>query len=417
MYILPNTLPILKLSVLCYYCLMIQKKVGDITITDVQDLIALQVAEGKTIEYKQVVAISNDSEKKEFLSDISSFANTNGGDILFGLSATAGLPTALAPLAIPDIDAYKLQLENVIRTGISPRISFTLHPIPTGTANAYIILIRVNESWNKPHRVIFSGSNRFTARNSAGKYDLDVEELRQAFTLSSGIEKRMQDFRTERLFTLESGQTFPPLTSESLVIIHMLPLESFSTPFNLDTETLLSLEEDAQHLFRPMNANGWHSPKINLEGVKGYSGPGNDEHARSYVQLFRNGALEIVESSMMDRGDGGTIPYALFEREVINAIEAGIRILQRVEINAPIMVSVSLVNIAGMTMAPDGRRFYHDNGTPIRQKNLILPPVMLSDYEQSVPHLIHPTFDLVWNACGLPRSRNYDADGNFTIRN
>jgi hypothetical protein len=396
---------------------MIQKKVNEITLSDVQELITLGVEESKTIEYKKELKIGTDSEKKEFLADISSFANTNGGDLIFGIEAPGGIPIGLSPIAIPDLDTQKLQLESIIRTGINPRISFTIQTIESGTPNEYILLIRISESWNKPHRVTHSGSNRFCARNSGGKYDLDVDELRQVFTLSDGIEKRIEDFKIERILALETEKTFLSLNSKNLIVLHLLPLESFSTRVNLDRDLLLSLEAETD-LFRPMNTNSWNRAKINLEGTSS-STNFVDGSVRSYIQLFRNSAVELVESSILEREGHNFIPYVLYEKEIVYGFKKGVEILKKVGINTPVLLSLSLLNVDGLVMAESrtSGRIRIEDPHPIKQKNLILPTVMLNEYSESIETLLQPVFDLVWNACGLPRSENYDNEGNFLINN
>lgn len=393
---------------------MIQKKVTEVEIADIQELVTSQISEGKTIEYKRELSLGSDSEKKEFLADVSSFANTGDGDLLFGVEAKDGIPIAINPLHIESIDAETLRLESIVRSGIDPRFAFTLRPISTSTPNEYVLLFRIYESWNKPHRITFGGSGKFFARSSAGKYELDVRELRQIFTLSDGIEKRMQDFRTERLLTIQTGGTMLPLTSESLIVIHLLPLSSFSTKTILSRDILLGLERETD-LTRPMHASSWHAPRINLEGMFSFAGK-TGESLHSYVQLFRNGAVELLESSILDRGDSTKIHYVLYELEIVEGIKRALAIQQKVEISMPVFLCVSLLNVRGLSMSNSNRDRFEDDEHAIQQKDLILQPVLYEDNGQDVGKTLQPVFDLVWNACGLPKSKNYDEDGNFTVR-
>jgi hypothetical protein len=48
--------------------------------SDLQALVDNQVSEHKTIEYKEALLGNADGDKKEFLADVSSFANESGGD-------------------------------------------------------------------------------------------------------------------------------------------------------------------------------------------------------------------------------------------------------------------------------------------------------------------------------------------------
>ena len=62
---------------------MLVKSPSQITERDLLALIEDREAEGKTIDYKRQ-AVSHD-DRKEFLYDISSFANTAGGYLIFGM--------------------------------------------------------------------------------------------------------------------------------------------------------------------------------------------------------------------------------------------------------------------------------------------------------------------------------------------
>jgi len=75
---------------------MILKLLNAITEEDLQSLITNGVAEGRTIDYKRDLPGNSDGDKKEFLADVSSFANTGGGDLVFGMDEAGGLPTRIA---------------------------------------------------------------------------------------------------------------------------------------------------------------------------------------------------------------------------------------------------------------------------------------------------------------------------------
>jgi predicted HTH transcriptional regulator len=86
-----------------------------------QRLIDEAVSEARDIDYKQDTYGKNDRDTGEFLADISSFANTAGGDIVVGMTEQAGIPTGFTPLQT-DIEAEILRLEDIARSGLQPRI-------------------------------------------------------------------------------------------------------------------------------------------------------------------------------------------------------------------------------------------------------------------------------------------------------
>src|SRR5947209_1986856 len=61
---------------------------------DLLDLVENAVAEGTTLDYKAALPGNGDEEKREFLRDATSFANTVGGHVLYGVTEEGGVPTA-----------------------------------------------------------------------------------------------------------------------------------------------------------------------------------------------------------------------------------------------------------------------------------------------------------------------------------
>jgi predicted HTH transcriptional regulator len=68
--------------------------------SDLQRLIEHQVAEKRDIDYKRDTYGNRDQDYGEFLADVSSFANTAGGEIVIGMTEQAGVPTGFSPLQI-----------------------------------------------------------------------------------------------------------------------------------------------------------------------------------------------------------------------------------------------------------------------------------------------------------------------------
>jgi predicted HTH transcriptional regulator len=84
--------------------IIMEQNLDRVSESDIQDLVKNGVQEGKKIEYKQELTINTDSEKKEFLSDFSSFANTVGGYLIYGMKENNGMPIELVGLKINDPD-------------------------------------------------------------------------------------------------------------------------------------------------------------------------------------------------------------------------------------------------------------------------------------------------------------------------
>src|SRR5450759_2670476 len=102
---------------------LLAKKIEDIDESDIDSLVALQIPESIVINYKRELISGSDKDRYEFLADISSFANTNGGELIFGISESNGKPTEIGGINAENIDQDILRLEQIIRTGSRPTIN------------------------------------------------------------------------------------------------------------------------------------------------------------------------------------------------------------------------------------------------------------------------------------------------------
>jgi predicted HTH transcriptional regulator len=133
--------------------------VDQITEAQLQRLIDGRASETRDIEYKRDSYSNADRDHAEFLADISSFANTAGGDLVVGMAATNGVPTGFAPIAV-DPDTAILRLENIARSGLQPRIlNLAMRAVPLATGDCALV-IRVPRSYNPPHRIVRQGTGQ-----------------------------------------------------------------------------------------------------------------------------------------------------------------------------------------------------------------------------------------------------------------
>jgi predicted HTH transcriptional regulator len=205
---------------------MIPKAIHDIGLDDLRALIEGGVAEGKTIEYKREMPSGADSGTVPFLASVSSFANTSGGDFLIGVETDEGLPKAFPGVEAASVDKEKLRLEQILANGLEPRLPrVDIHPVQVGDGR-HVLVVRAPRSWVAPHRV--RKNDKFYGRNSAGKYPLDVGELRTAFTLSETIAERVRNFRAERIARIYGRETPIPLHDGGCMVFHLLPLAAFT---------------------------------------------------------------------------------------------------------------------------------------------------------------------------------------------
>ena len=116
---------------------------------DVEELIKDGVEENLSLEYKSCGALGKtDEKKKEISKDVSSFANSDGGVIIYGLKeydqeGKKHLPEKIEEGFDP-ADISKEWLEQVIVSNIRPKINnLLIYPIPTGVGSKVIYIVEI----------------------------------------------------------------------------------------------------------------------------------------------------------------------------------------------------------------------------------------------------------------------------------
>lgn len=172
---------------------MIHKRLDKIEAGDIENLVINGVPESNQLDYKEALPGSDDEGKKEFLRDVSAMANASG-DLVYGVREQRGGEGGASAIEVVglvgiDIDATKLWMENLIRDCIKPRLTgLDVRAVPVGDSKV-VLIARVPRSWNSPHVVEFKKHWRFYSRGAAGNYQMDVAQLRQAFTFADTLSK------------------------------------------------------------------------------------------------------------------------------------------------------------------------------------------------------------------------------------
>jgi len=384
---------------------MIPRPLDQITEADLNELVSAGVEERKTIDYKQQIQDLNDAGRRELLADVSSFANTDGGDLIFGVTESAGVPTSISGVRIANTDNEILRFDSIIRTGLSPRIRHSTRAV-TLANGLCVFIIRVEQSWYGPHRVVFKGDSRFYGRTTNGKYELDVTDLRNAFLFTNTVTEKIATFRSERVIALENGRTLAPLADGPKLVLHCIALESFGAKPQYDV-----LELDSIQPMYLRDLSGW-GLRINFEGRICIA---SGEPSCAYTQVYRNGVIEAVRVGVLNSsGRPGFIPSLSYEEAIVTYLPQCFQIMRTLGCNPPILVGISLIGVRGLRLSVDELRM--GLSAPIDRDVLMLPEIVVEDLSTPAPPLLKPILDLVWNACGFPASPYFDAAGNWTGR-
>ncbi|MDB5322126.1 MAG: hypothetical protein JWN40_3757 [Phycisphaerales bacterium] len=398
---------------------MINQLLDQITAESIYTFIASKEPEGRTIEYKQTLPGSSDEDKREFLADVSSFANALGGDILYGVTGErdeSGKPTGLPgePVGVPAVnaDSERLRLDAVLRDGLDPRLPLVELKFIDGFRDGTVLLIRVGQSWSSPHMIKFKNSSRFYSRSGAGKQQLDVRDIRAAFAAAGALPQRMRSFRDERLSKILSGQS--PLGSayRHVLCLHLLPVTAFQhTPSlisGLDRfrslEPMTLRDSIFDHMISRHNLDGF----LIMDPARGINRE-RLSHAKSYAQVFRNGALESATGLVRSERFEGWFPEHL-GRDLLWTFKHSLAQLRTHGIPLPLVGFFSMLGVKGMRLAiqsfampAEMSAATSEQHHPLDQDNVILPDVLIEDYSIDPFLIFKPVPDAIWQGCGYPQ--------------
>jgi len=391
------------------------KPLASLEASDLEALVTDEVPEGRELEFKQEVG-SGDEEKREFLGDSSSFANAVGGDLLIGVREQNGVAVELIGVPRDAADAEILRLESVIRDGVQPRIQgIETRAVALDPGERVVLIMRIPRSYAAPHMVTFKNLSRFYTRNSAGKHQLDVTELRAAFALSESAGATLRSFRVDRLARISAGDTPVPLLANPKVVLHLIPLTAADPIAQIDAAGISS-GSSSDH-FGPIFTSS-SNRRINFDGYLLFSKYPKDQAAHAYTQVFRSGAVEAVEAKMLGghaQYDEQGIPSIALEASLIQALDGYLTGLDLLGVSPPFLLAVSLLGVRDLKMIVSlNRAFGPDAG--IDRNDLIIPELLVDEPQLGAETILRPAFDAIWQAAGWAGSIDYDEKGKWTGR-
>ena len=382
--------------------------IDEIAEADLKGLVD-QERERKTIEFKRDRIGDSDGKKKEFLADVSSFANAAGGHLIIGMAEKGGLATELVGISVDgdkvDGDKEVLRLEDMIRSGIRPRIMGLVSGAVPLSNDDVAIVIRIPKSWNPPHQVVFQKTFRFYGRGSNGKHPLDVDELRSIFSLSETAAEKIRIFRVERIARIDAGETPVPITDDPKLCFHLIPLSAFAAA------PMMELRRFTENPEEMAPGRRIHAHRHNIDGfVVHHLGRAR---ADWYTQVFRNGIIEHVNGLPIDEKEGIRFLVAKhIEDHLIKYCRKLLALMAAAEISPPIVALLTLTGFSGVKFITSGL-FGNDSGSAIDRDPIFVPDALIESYSVPVEQALRGVFDAMWNASGWPRSPVYDSKGNW----
>ena len=230
-------------------------------------------------------------------------------------------------------------------------------------------------------------------------------------TSRAALTQWAQDFQTQRVARLSAGDGPIPMASNKLVCVHVVPCGAVTDTARIDVGDPKTQRTD----LAPIGSTGFNT-RFNSDGLLRYM-PESDGNSDGFLQLFRNGVIESVDSRRMvgtrHREDG--LPSIKFVKDLASFVGGACRMFRELDVRPPVLVLVSFVGIRGASLLVPaeglGSSAYYAH--KFDQDRLLLRSVHLGDLNADVRPALRVALDELWQAAGQERCSCYDADGTW----
>jgi hypothetical protein len=373
--------------------------------------------ESQSLEFKRDLPGHSDKDKHEICKDVAALANTDGGDLVYGIDEKAGSAGLISPITGESFDAAIRRIAQVLDAGIEPRIQ-GLKMRHIDVPGGYCIVLRVPSSFDGPHCIRTNQNRRFVMRNGTSITDMSFDQLRGAFDRTATLAERARRFIVDRLQLIADRRTAAPLMTGPYWVVHLVPMAGLAGRMSVDLRGIYS------NTFTNFLGHDWYggSRTFNFDGLLIHPGNSQDTEYYEYLHIFRTGALESAriggDTREVSPGVEKAIVWSLdMSNFFYHSIKKFLDAAKTWGFAGPAVLSVAILNVKGYELGI-GDSYHRFSRAMADRQHLIPPDLWIEDIDSvDIDTAVRPLLDTLWQAFGAVRCLDFDdVTGTFAPR-
>lgn len=368
--------------------MIFNKPIDEITAGDILHLINIKYPENKNLDYKRELRLDTEYSKRDFVNDICAYANTEGGDLVIGISEFDGEPSRVYGIRFnvliwKNIDDYTKAIIDIARAYSEPNIP-DIQIRALKVLDKWVMIIRVLKSFTGPH--CHRDDNRFYVRVSNKKDMMDYNELKNTFLDKEKHLNEISAFIHDRVSNIYVGNNFAGIADAPTYALFFIPHDCFGFGKGLAIDKYAALT----HPRSVARTEELPSSRINIDGLLYY-----DAMARgSYTLYYKNGIVESASTACFDISHK-TIDLARLTGVTLDIAQSFFAYLRARKVRE-VYVAAAIINAKRFTLLEV------PNSEPLDRDLIVTQTALISN--QSDESTLKPIFTDLMSAFGLRKA-------------
>ena len=334
------------------------------TLEFIHRLIEMKVPESDFLEYKSDLRFGTIEERKELLADVSSFANSGGGNIIYGIEeGDEGEPVSICGLTKFNIDQDIAALDTILERGLSRPIPGLEIRVISREASNPLVVIHIPFSLTGPHCIgVDSDLSGYFMRSSSKRQQMTRSEIQEAEHFIRRLRPKLCDLQNRAAHKILSERKGVSLENAGKIVVLLVPADALMRRSRIEIDKIPSCAQG-----KPIFGYPELSSQFNPKGWLRLHGTG--EGGGAYVQYFDNGIIEAVDTTTIRsiytnnqevplKGGSGiqtarSVAKLRIEHCIIQEVKSGFSVIVNAEVDFPLYVNIAVSGLSGF---PGARR-------------------------------------------------------------